>query len=309
MPVESSTRPNPSSPSCADGFSLIELLVAMLVSSVVAGAALSVMLSTRELLSKDQTRARISQDLRLGLDLLGVDVRQTGERLPEDFPAVEIVDGGGGSDTLILRRNLLDTVLPVCKKITKDTTTAEVRIAKGGTPPPQGCDRVPDTNADGWPDNLEIWRDYRDAHGGAVKAYIFNPVKNKGEFFVFDGDGSTTDYIHKADTGTWVNTYKVKQQCRIYIVEERRYTLNGDVLQYAVNEDTSSPRGVLHGVTDFQVRAEMSDGSVVSALAAADEWSDLAAVEIGVSGEVTVDGELLQRTVTSRFYPRNVLSL
>jgi type IV pilus assembly protein PilW len=288
---------------------MIELLVALLVSSVIAGAALSVTLSTRALLAKDQSRSQISQDLRLGLDLLGVDIRQAGERLPEDFPAVEIIDGDGGPDTLVLRRNLLAEVLPVCDKIDKDTTTEEVRIAKGGTKPPQGCPSVPDENADGWPGNLEAWRDYRAAHGGAVKAYVYNPVENQGEFFVHDGDGSTTHYIHKTDSGSWMNTYEVTQQCRIYIIEERRYSLQGDVLQYTVNEDGGAPHGILHGVTDFQVRAELADGSMVDALGAADGWSAISAVEVNVRGETSVGGEALERNVSSRFFPRNVLSL
>jgi type IV pilus assembly protein PilW len=288
---------------------MIELLVTLLVSSVIAGAALSITLSTRELLAKDQSRSQISQDLRLGLDLLGVDVRQAGERLPEDFPAVEIIDGAGGPDTLVLRRNLLAAVLPVCEQIDQATTTEEVRIAKDGTAAPQGCPPVPDENTDGWPDNLEAWRAYRTAQGGAVKAYVYNPVAHQGEFFVYDGDGSTTHFIHKTDDGSWANTYGTTQQCRIYVIEERRYTLQGDVLQYTVNGETGTPHGIIHGVTDFQVRAELADGSMVDALGAADRWSAISAVEISVRGVTNVDGEVLERNVSSRFFPRNVLSL
>ena len=288
-------------------------MIAMIVTSVIAATVLSVTLSSRRLLRKDQQRSQVNQDLRLGLDLLGVDIRQAGERLPADFPALEIVDGASGApDTLIIRRNLLDQVLPVCKKITKDTSTDQVRISKVTVPPdvpPKGCGPVADDDADGWPENLEPWRDYRDGNGGVVKAYVFNPVKHWGEFFLFDGDGSNTQYIHKADTGNWLHTYRVNQQCRVYIIQERRYELNGDVLELVLDEDAGTTQRLLHGVTDFQIQAVMSDGSVTDALNVADEWGDLAALKVTLTAESEETGQPMTREVSARFFPRNVLSL
>ena len=89
-----------------------------MVTGVIATATLTIALSTRGMFETDQHRTTVNQNLRAGIDLLGIDVRQAGERLTFDAPAVQIVDGSGGaSDTLVLRRNMLDYVLPVCKDI------------------------------------------------------------------------------------------------------------------------------------------------------------------------------------------------
>lgn len=285
----------------------------MVVTSVIASAVLSVTLSSRRVLRKDQQRSQVNQDLRLGLDLLGIDIRQAGERLPADFPALEIVDGASGApDTLIIRRNLLDQVLPVCSQVTQGTTTNQVRIAMVTVPPdvpPTGCDPVADDDGNGWPDNLEPWRNLRDGNGGSIKAYIYNPVQNWGEFFIYDGDGSDTQYLHKADTGNWQHTYEVNEQCRVYIIQERRYVLNGDVLELVLDEDTGAAQRMLHGITAFQIQAVMADGSIVDALSATDEWSDLAALNVSLVAESEESGEPLTREVSGRFFPRNVLSL
>src|SRR5262245_33903747 len=101
-------------------------MVALLVASTIAGATLTIALSSRGLFETDQHRTTVNQNLRAGMDLVGVDVRQSGERMPFDFPAVEIVNGASGApDTLNLRRNLLDYVLPVCKDI-NSTSSGDV---------------------------------------------------------------------------------------------------------------------------------------------------------------------------------------
>jgi type IV pilus assembly protein PilW len=287
----------------------VELLVAMLVTSVIGSAVLAVTLSSSRILEKDQLRNQINQDLRLGLDLLGADIRQAGERLPADFPALEVVNGTSGApDILIVRRSRLDEVLPVCEDVVAGTTTSEVQIAKA-VDPPQGCPPVADDNGDGWPDNLENWRALRLANGGEIKAYIYNPVIHAGEFFIYDADGSTTEFLHKADTGSWVQSYGVSQQCRVYIIEERKYELSGDVLRLLVDEEIASEERLLHGVVDFQIQAVFADGSVSDALGPTDEWSDLSALQVTLTAESEEAGGEMAGEVSARFFPRNVLSL
>lgn len=51
----------------------------------------------RKLFVEDQNRSQINQNLRAAIDLVGTDVKQTGERLVGNtqFPVVRVVDGGG----------------------------------------------------------------------------------------------------------------------------------------------------------------------------------------------------------------------
>src|SRR5262245_36038760 len=117
MPGARSSRSSPCSRSCASGFSLLEMLVAMSVVLLVAAAAMSMAQSSRRLYNSDGARVAVDQNLGIGMNMLGIDVRQAGERVQADLPAIEIVDGVSGPDTLIIRRSLLDAVLPVCKTI------------------------------------------------------------------------------------------------------------------------------------------------------------------------------------------------
>jgi Tfp pilus assembly protein PilW len=192
--------------------------VALSIISVVGAAALSLALSARGVFEQDQQRTTINQNLRSGVDLLGIDVRQAGERLPGNAPAIEIINGASNApDELLVRRNLLDFVLPVCKNVNSTSAADAVFIAKkGGGSVPPGCSPVPDANADGWPDNLGAWRDYRLTHGGSVLAFIYNPVTKEASssrttmrtsrIFTFTGStpktgitttrGATAAYLH-----------------------------------------------------------------------------------------------------------------
>ena len=82
------------------------MLVALTVTGVIAGATLTIALTSREMFETDQHRTTINQNLRAGMDMIGIDVRQAGERMPFDAPAIEIKNGvNGAPDTLFLRRS------------------------------------------------------------------------------------------------------------------------------------------------------------------------------------------------------------
>jgi len=292
------------------GFTLVELLVGMVVASFVMAGALTITLSSREIYEADQGRTAVNQNLRIALDLLGIDLRQAGERLPADFPAIEIADGTDGApDQLLIRRNLLSAVLPVCEEINAGSTSDEVRVVDTGVTPPQGCDPVPDDDGDGWPDNIQTWRDYRDSQGGSILAYVYNPVSRQGEFFLYDGEGATDDHFNRGDGEAWQHTYPVAEMCRVYLLEERLFRMNEDLLQYLPSDDPANPINLVDHLTDLQINAILVDGSIQSAFTASDAWDNLRAIEITVSGEAQVRQETVSRTLSARYFPRNVLSL
>ena len=317
--MESETsRPRPSSRGStsraeqagpAAGFTLVELLVGTLVGLAITGGALTLALSGRRIYQTDQNRTSVNQNLRAGMDLLGTDLRQAGERIPADVPAVEISSGSGGApDTLLLRRNLIDAVLPVCAGITAGSNAAQVFVADRGPSPPTGCAPVPDQDADGWPDNMGAWKSYRQANSGRVLAFIYNPVGKYGEFFTYDSEDNAACSIHRASAGNWAHSYGVAEQCRVYILEERTYRLSGDLLQLVINGDTGNPMNLVCEVTDFQARAVMRDGTVLESLGAADAWSNLLSVEVTLRGQASFSGRTLVRSLSARYFPRNVLS-
>jgi type IV pilus assembly protein PilW len=300
------------SPGSTDGFSLIELLVALSVASVLAGATLLIALSSRKMFETDRHRTTVNQNLRAGIDLLGIDIRQAGERLPFDAPAVTIVDGGSGApDQLVLRRNMLDYVLPLCKDILAGSAADSVFIARKKLPGsgkiPQGCIPVPDEDGDGWPDNLQAWKAYRQANGGSIMAYIHNPITDQGEFFVYDDEDNSTFHLHKANVANWTYSYPTNQDPRIYILDQREFRLDNDVLQCIVNGDTANALNLVNRMRDFQIRAIFKDGTVTSSMSGK-QWTDLETIEVMLVGGESFQQREIDRTVVTRFFPRNVLS-
>jgi type IV pilus assembly protein PilW len=289
------------------------LLVALAATTAIAAATLTIAISSRGMLETDQHRTTVNQNLRAGMDLVGIEVRQAGERLPWDGPAVDIIDGASGApDELVLRRNLLDYVLPVCKNIGAGTAADAVFIARKKLNPsdkvPPGCYPVPDDNGDGWPDNLEQWRDYRIAQGGVIEAYIHNPITGNGEYFVYDAEDAATFHLHKDNSETWTYDYPVKQNPRVYIIEAKRFRLDGDILQSVVDNDTAKALNLVNHIEDFQVRAFMNDGSVQDFLSAGQCWTDLQSLEVTLRGQSDLRKREIERTVVTHFFPRNILS-
>jgi len=286
--------------------------VALTVTVTVGGAALAIALSTRGMFETDQGRLTINQNLRSGMDLVGIDVRQAGERLPWDAPALQIIDGSSGApDTLILRRNLLDYVLPLCKDIGAGTSADSVFVARKkitGVRTPQGCSPVPDRDADGWPDNMQEWRDHRIANGGEVLAYIYNPTSEQGEFFVYDDEDNSTFHLHKANLDAWAYDYDVVDNARIYIIEQKTFQVDDELLQCVIDADTANPLNLVSHIRDFQGRAVLRDGTVLTSFPAGHNWTELSAIEVELTGEVDVRGNPMERTLVTRFFPRNILN-
>jgi type IV pilus assembly protein PilW len=285
------------------------VLVALVLTLGLMAAGLTISFSARSAMVTDQHRTAINQNLRAGMDLLGLDIRQAGERLPADVPVIEILDGSGAApDTLILRRNLLSVVLPLCDDISAGTSTDHVVIADGVAPIPAGCDALPDANSDGWPDNMEVWRDYRIENGGQVLAYIYNPASQVGEYFEYDAEDSSGLKLHRSNGDPWQHDYAVTDQARVYILEQRTFRLVDDILQCKIDSEGSAPLSLVDHIEGFQLRAFLSDGSIQESLGSIDDWTDLESIEVALSAESQMKDRTMDRQLTTRFFPRNILS-
>lgn len=295
-----SMRPTRSTRNSTSAFTLVELLVASVVAMIVVGVVLPVALSGRRIYTLDRNRTTVNQNLRGALDLLGADVRQAAELLPASFPAIVVVDGGNGPDELILRRNLLDAVLPVCREVQGDV----VFVADPGRNDRPDCAEQPD-RGDGWPENLGAWRDYRLERGPVVAAYVYDPVARLGEFFPYDDEDGSGLKIHRG-AGSWAREYTPRSGSRVYLLEERRYRLSGDLLQLIVNGDAGNPLNLASGVRDFQLSVLMPDGTTLASLGGG--WAGIKALDVRLEGLGTDSGQRIERSLGARFFPRNALS-
>lgn len=281
----------------------MEVLVASTMGLLVTSLILSSSLAVRNVLGRDVARTRLNQNLRGSLDIMGVDIREAGEQLSAQFPAVEIEDGSNGSsDVLTVRRNLRAEVLPLCQQITQNSTVQEIVFASSSSAD-AGC--VPS----GQDHNYNVWKNYRVSGGGKVDAFVYDSTTKTGEFFEYAGESRTNQLYKLQRTGAtpWTHTYPTTSSA-IYLLEEWRYSRDGELLRVIQNRHDAEALDVAFGVTDFQVTAEMQDGTSSSFFTSSDSWTQLKAVGVRIVGSDHYAGRTITRTVRGEYCPRNVLS-
>ncbi len=301
--------------SSTKGFTIVELMVASTIGLLIIGLSLGSVLSNREAYQFDLVRTQLNQNLRSSLDLIGMNVREAGESLPENFPVIELTDGAvGGADTLALRRNLLneEEVGRVCQTLAAGTTTNTIYIATNGATT-SGCI---------YSDTTQIFSKFQTKRlaedADQMRAYIFDSSSGAGEWFTYTGDNdNSTEYTLTTDGGIWANTYAfdaaVGPTSFVYLLEEWQFQLldnatTPDILQVVENSDTANPMNVIWGIENFQVRVHLRDGTILDTFGFVNEWVNIKAVEITLSGESTYRERVLDNSLTARFFPRNVLS-
>jgi len=287
------------------------MLIAMTVAGILLSLALALSLSSRGVYQLDQGRTSLNQTLRNALDIIGSDVRQAGEELPANFPAIVAVDGGVNPDTLVLRINKLTEVLTACAAVNAGASQVLIRDSAAAIP----CDPT-DLDGNGLPDSAERWVSYR--AGAAVKAFIFSPATCQGEFIIYSGEqpGATQSYL--TISGVDGN---YPQGSSLYILSQRTYQLVAGDLQLAV--DQGNFQNLAAGVGDFQIRVDLvddkgtpldsSDDSEVvqngfDQCGSSFDWADVAWLELTLSGSTQVGQQNVDRQVSAQFFPRNVFS-
>lgn len=249
----------------------------------------------------DVARTRLQQDVRSALDLIGTNVRQAGEGFTGAFPAIEVTDGAsGGPDELVLRRVILSDKPNVCTAVAANSSRGNIFFTNA-TPTP-GCAYSSNGGT------YNAWRTHRLAKGGQVKAYIFNTATKQGEFFTYRGENNSgSAYNLVTASGTWGNAYPVGSS-QLYVLEEWRYRLGGDELELVENGDAANPWDVAFGLTNFQASVVTADGTTHTSFPRTADWTQIRYVEVTLSGRDTARRQPMTVTLTSRYFPRNVLS-
>lgn len=328
------------------GFTLVELIVTTLISSIILGASLSLIVGQRRQFVTDQNRTQASQNLRAGMDLIGTDIKLTGERLEEDFeqPTVMLIDESHGnnnsdSDELVLQRKLIPEKLGVCADVAAGATSITVSTASGSGLCIFSSNETP--TADGLTDLLNIFQDYRceedgtagcdrtialsgsNCDGECTWAYIYNPSTNSGEFFqyAFEEVDSTDPEVNRIFLGgssTLASAYPAAQNPEIYLLEEREYRLNGDVLELVINRQESDALRLINEVQSFEATIQAAGSSNSSfnpngVPSTALNWQTIDHIEVELKTNNPAQSDLIalsedKRTLTSRFFPRNIIS-
>lgn len=260
-------------------------------------------LTQKRFFGNDIVRTRINENLRGALDVIIFDGREAGENLTFAVPAVELVNGAGTDpDVLVLRRNLVSSVLNLCTTIAAGSGTTQIFFANSTTQ--SGCIYSAEEP------KQTAWQSYRTSNNGTVDAFIYDSVNKRGEFFRYNGEGSkssnNTRWITRTG-GSWSNTY-TRYSSWIFLMEEWRYQLSGDTLQLIENRDTANPYNVSFGISSFSAQVLMEDGTLKNSFTTADDWTKIEHIRVTLGGTETLRGRTFARTLTGQFFPRNILS-
>ncbi len=118
------------------GFTLIELIVGMMITLIVGGLAMDAFVNASGMFSKDKKTIDASQNLSAILQIIGDDIKQSGEQIStSNFPVIEITPNTvtinsitSPSSTITVRRALTQS-LTLCENIEANTTPTELVVA------------------------------------------------------------------------------------------------------------------------------------------------------------------------------------
>jgi prepilin-type N-terminal cleavage/methylation domain-containing protein len=112
-----------------EGFTLLELIVGLLILTIVGSLAMNAFIDASTSFNKDKKNIDSSQNLSAILEIIGSDIKQSGEQIPDSsFPTIEfklatLADGPllkPGSSKVTIRR-AVTTSLTLCQNITAGT--------------------------------------------------------------------------------------------------------------------------------------------------------------------------------------------
>jgi len=283
------------------GFTVMELLVVSVLGLTMTALIASSAITNKRAFGYDIVRTRVDQNLRSAMEVIGSQLRVGGENLSAVFPAFEVEDGTAGApDTVFIRRNLLDEVLGVCVSIAAGSSSPDLFFAI--PTPPSGCAYSSQAQS------FNAWVAKRTASGGTVKAYAYNVSTRLGEFFTYSAETNNgTAYSVQRSSGNWANDYTVGTSSA-YILEEWKFALNNGLLTLEQNGDSSTINNVAANLSDMQIVMHLNDSSTRTSWTRADQWDDIQSIEVTLTGTETFEKRSITRQLTSRFFPRNILS-
>lgn len=284
------------------GFTLLESLVALGLFAIVGGIVASGLVMQSNTYMTDMTRVTVQQNLRGALDILAMNIRQAGEGLDTNFPAL-ILNGG---TTLKTRRKMVHEVLTLCLPVEAGVGTLYVSDVTSSAVACTPANVVP---------SMAVWSNYRVLAGGATRLFVYNRGSKEGEFLDYTGDGVVTTGALTGDHYLTVNPvqhdYPISTT-NIYILEEYSFTLDPDskTLRVSLDGVSDEPRDVAYHVDDFHSSIRLKNTVEITDLDYTNSttWKDIRSVHVSLSGSESWKGKTYSRSLEADYFPRNVLS-
>jgi prepilin-type N-terminal cleavage/methylation domain-containing protein len=243
----------------AKGFTLMELLIGMSLTTIVAALALQAIVKTQSSFNTDQKTVETSHKMSSVLEVVGRDVIQAGEIIVESsFPIIQVKPLASGGSSIIIYRAISESV-PICKDYPSGTTTSELFFATdkksyaastvddnanklyctvdpGTTTSPTivSPNIFPPKQQEGWIGQRAIARNQK-AFG-----MIYKATSRTIQPFVYIGEGNPTNYSGgslnlKIDINSLTPTQNIQIGDTAYLVEKKEYIICGTELKVRMN--------------------------------------------------------------------------
>lgn len=297
------------------GFTLVELVVSMLLFGIILAAVFDFTNSSMNLYRTDQSRIGVNRNARSTYDVLGNDIRQAGERLSQDFPAITVTQGTAGTSILTVRRGLTDTPMPVCSRLVSGTTTVYVNAIATNPSKANLSDGSSNLPAACSPSAQDMSNFAAQFAAGNFAGYIYDVKAGTGSWVKVTGTNATTQTITISGLTTSydprrTSTSDLGRDIRLYLLEERRYALNSNTLTMAQNNEAAAAASP--NVQAFVVQPYTNGNPPVASTlpfpSGTLTWRDIAYLDVTLTLRERHGNQTVQRTVTERYSPRNALS-
>jgi type II secretory pathway pseudopilin PulG len=281
------------------GFTILELIFGLLIMILVGGLAMNAFIEASSTFNKDKKSIDSSQNLSAIMELVGNDIKQSGEQINDSrFPVVTIEDGGAtgnkpGSSKITIRRALTSS-LTLCETINTASSGTRIIVADNSNGNPAcnvGTLVSTVTPVVTRPQALKDARDYRckldDVNGNysvTTSDFCASNALERVLATVSDGNGNTRSFRYMDDNDPTPNSkYDIELAqplsdtssastpnatasyaigSPIYLVEERVYTLNTNGnLQLQIDRGTVET--LIKGIDKFNVSAKLYDNTTL----------------------------------------------
>jgi type II secretory pathway pseudopilin PulG len=277
------------------GFTLLELIFGLLIMILVGGFAMKAFVEASSSFGKDKRSIDSTQNLSAIMELIGNDIKQSGEQINDGrFPVVTIENAGAGfmpgSPKVTIRR-ALTTPLALCETINNASFNTQLIVTNDALTEPN-CKTGTTVSATSpfRPTGLREARNYRckldDVNGNYTSSttdYCGGLPQESVLAFMSDNQGNVRSFRYIDDSESIANTeYLITTEVPlsnttststpdpaasyaigspIYLIEERVYTLNSNGnLQLQI--DRGNVETLIKGIQAFNVSAKLYDDTV-----------------------------------------------
>jgi type II secretory pathway pseudopilin PulG len=125
------------------GTTIVELLVGMTITTIVAGLAMQALVKTQSSFSEDQKRVETGQKMSSVLEIVGREIKQAGELIIEsNFPIIQVksLNAGAGKGASIIIYRALSEPVSMCQDYAAGTPITSFLFATDKNAPTTGVD-------------------------------------------------------------------------------------------------------------------------------------------------------------------------